>query len=108
MSVFKAVAKGFILMMFGVVITRAIGFFYKVLFSRSYGADGFGLFSIGLGFFTLLATFSIMGLNIGLSRYISMYRQKDTKKLNKIAFYASCPISTLTKSASEKVGENSC
>ena len=84
MSVFKAVAKGFILMMFGVVITRAIGFFYKVLFSRSYGADGFGLFSIGLGFFTLLATFSIMGLNIGLSRYISMYRQKDTKKLNKI------------------------
>lgn len=84
MSIFKAVAKGFILMMFGVVITRAIGFFYKIIFSRTYGAEGFGLFSIGLGFFTLLSTFSIMGLNIGLSRYISMYKQKDVKKLNKI------------------------
>lgn len=84
MSIFKAVAKGFILMMFGIVITRAIGFFYKVVFSRAYGASGFGLYSIGLGFFTLLSTLSIMGLNIGLSRYISMYKDKNIKKLRKI------------------------
>lgn len=80
----KSVAKGFLLMFLGLVFTKVIALFYKVVFSRYYGAHGLGVFSIGFGIFTLLTTFSILGFNYGLSRYISLYQEKNKEKLRNI------------------------
>ncbi len=84
MAHLKSVAKGFILMLIGLVFTKAVSMLFKIVFSRYYGAHNLGLYSLGLGIFTLLTTFSIFGFNYGLSRYISLYHEKDKDKLKNI------------------------
>ncbi|MBI2599756.1 flippase [Candidatus Daviesbacteria bacterium] len=53
------------------VITRAIGFFYTIFLARNLAIEEFGLYSVGLAYFSLISTISDFGFNRFLVREIA-------------------------------------
>ena len=52
-------------------LTRIIGFFYTIFLARNLGVEDFGLFSVGLAYFSIISSFSDFGFNRYLIREIS-------------------------------------
>ncbi len=75
-EVSKKLAKGMIILMFAAALTKVVGYLYKIVLSRWLGPDQFGLFSLGLGIFMLVASLSFAGLGLSLSKDLAFYRGK--------------------------------
>ena len=71
-SLFKAVA----LITFFTVITRFLGFLFKIYLSREIGAEALGVFQVALSIFTVLLTFVASGLPLIISKLSSSLRAK--------------------------------
>ncbi len=82
MSYSKTLAKGMIIFMGAMLLTKILGYGYKIILSRWLGANDFGLFSLALAFFTLLSGVMVSGIHLSLSRYIAYHRgKKDVGKI---------------------------
>lgn len=76
-KLFKAIA---ILTSFS-VLTRALGFLFRIFLSRLIGAEGLGIYQISFSVFMVLETFVSSGLPLVVSKKTSnMSTQKDKKK----------------------------
>ncbi len=53
------------------VLTKIIGFFYTIFLARQLGVNDFGLLSVGLAYFSIIAAISDFGFNRYLIREIS-------------------------------------
>lgn len=53
------------------VLTKLIGFFYTIFLARNLGVDDFGLFSVGLAYFSIVSVIGDFGFNRYLIREIS-------------------------------------
>jgi O-antigen/teichoic acid export membrane protein len=58
-------------------VMGAIGFLSWVLIARLYSAEDIGLASVLITLFTLIGGLSLLGLNIGLIRYLPQSKQKS-------------------------------
>ena len=80
-SIFKAVATVTVFS----IITRTLGFFFRILLSRSIGAEGIGLFQIAssiLGIFMVLIS---SGIPLTTAKFVSKYEVNgELKKRNQI------------------------
>ena len=65
-----------IIFMVAMLLTKILGYVYKIVLSRWLGANDFGLFSLALAFFTLLSGVMVGGIHLSLSRYIAYHRGK--------------------------------
>lgn len=61
---------------FAQVLTRIIGFFYTIFLARNLGVDGFGLFSLGLAYFSIISSVADFGFNRFLIREIAREKEK--------------------------------
>ncbi len=68
----------------GVILSKIISYFYKIIVARGFGPEIFGLFSLGLIIVGIVGAAASLGLAEGLLRYVSFYRGK--KESNKIKF----------------------
>jgi stage V sporulation protein B len=75
-KLFKAVA---IITIFS-VITRIIGFLFRIFLSRVLGAEGMGVYQIAFSVFMVLETVVSSGLPIVLSKLTSKYEAEGNKK----------------------------
>ncbi len=75
-SIFKAVAT---ITIFS-VLTRALGFLFRIYLSRTIGAEGLGLFQISLSVFVVLESFIASGIPITVSKACSRFEVKSDKK----------------------------
>lgn len=75
-SIFKAV---FIITLFS-VLTRALGFFFRVYLSRSIGAEGLGLYQIAFSVFAVLESFIASGIPLTVSKGCSRFEVKKDRK----------------------------
>lgn len=53
------------------LLTKILGFFYTIFLARSLGVEVFGLFAVGLAYFSIISTISDFGFNRYLIREIS-------------------------------------
>src|SRR3989338_2515459 len=82
MSYSKTLAKGMIIVMISLVLTKVLGYGYKIIISRWLGANDFGLFALALAIISLIASIMISGIQLALSRYIAYHRgKKDPEKV---------------------------
>lgn len=102
------ILKGtFILTLTGLV-TRLIGFFYRIFLSQQFGEEGVGLYQLIFPIYALCYSFAIAGIEIALSRNvaakISVGKTKEAKDLLKIAmilsFILSCMVMILLQTNS--------
>ena len=68
-SVFKAVA---IVTIFS-VITRALGFFFRIFLSRKLGAEGIGIYQIAISVLGIFATLITSGIPLTTAKLVSKY-----------------------------------
>jgi len=65
----------------GLIISKILGFFYRLIVAR-IGTEEFGLLSLGLVIYGVFVVISMLGLNEGVLRYVSYYREK--KEFSKV------------------------
>ena len=98
----KKITKGAALIFLGLIISKILGYVYRILIART-GTEIYGLMSIGIAVFSLMTAISLLGLDRGLLRYVSFYKGKeDLEKANevisfsfKITFFISILISII-------------
>lgn len=62
------------------VLTRALGFFFRIFLSRMVGAEGLGIYQIAFSVFMVLETFISSGLPLVVSKRTSEYETKNDKR----------------------------
>lgn len=72
----KSITKGAGIVFIGLVISKLFGYLYRIIVAR-LGAEEYGLLSVGIAFFGILTTISVLGLNKGILRYVSYYKGKS-------------------------------
>ena len=77
MSASKTLAKGMLIILLATAVVKVFGYGFKIVASRWLGVEGFGLFSLALALFTLIAGLLFLGINLSIARYIAFYRGKN-------------------------------
>lgn len=60
----------------GTILTTAAGYFFRVYLARTLGAEGLGLYALGMSMVGFLALFGVMGLPMAASRFVAEYSAK--------------------------------
>lgn len=67
------------------VITRSVGFLYKIFLSRILTTEMLGIYNISLSIFGVFATILCSGISITIARFVSInYCNKDNKRNNNL------------------------
>ena len=72
----RNIAKGTGIVLFGIIISKFLGYLYRIIIAR-LGPEAYGELSLGLAGFGILSIVSILGLDMGVLRYISIYKSKN-------------------------------
>lgn len=82
MSDFKNIANQSSIFLLGTIFTLVVGFFFKFFLADQLGAEGLGIYSLGISIITVLSVFVSLGLGNGLVKYVSKYVAEKILKLN--------------------------
>ncbi|MDD5098705.1 MAG: oligosaccharide flippase family protein, partial [Candidatus Pacebacteria bacterium] len=94
-SSLRLLAKTSAVVLMGVIVSKIIGYVYRIIIARYYGPEVYGLFSLALmisGWFIAVAS---LGTTEGLLRYASIYRGKKEYEKLKYLFKFSLFISAI-------------
>lgn len=75
----KKITKGAGIVFIGMFISKVLTYIFIIVVSR-LGTEKYGLLSLGIAILSIGGTLSLMGLNIGVLRYVSYYRGKGDKQ----------------------------
>lgn len=75
------------------LITRVIGFFFRIFLSRSFGAEGMGIYQLIFPVYALCISLSAAGIEISLSRLTSRYFSLKRPDLARASFQTSLALS---------------
>lgn len=70
----KKIAEGASITLFGGVFGRGVNFFFNILLGRVLGASYYGIYALGYSIVEVLQNFSMLGLQNGVVRYVSLHR----------------------------------
>ena len=84
-NLLSSLAKGGTLVIFGMVISKILTYFYNIVLARSLGPGDYGLITLGLSVIGLITSLAILGLPQGIIIYIASYKSKeDNKSINSV------------------------
>ena len=89
----KLLVKTSFIVLIGVIISKLLGYTYRIIIARYYGPEVYGLFVLALmvsGWFTAI---SALGLSDGLLRFVALYRGKNENE--KVRYLLSLSINIL-------------
>ena len=76
----KKLAKALMVLTSFSVLTRFLGFIFRIFLSRLVGAEGLGIYQIAFSIFMVLETFISSGLPLVVSKQTAIYSDKKDKK----------------------------
>ena len=76
----KTILKGVSIVFVGFVISKIFHYLFRISIARYFGVEQYGTFALAMSVINLAMVFALIGINIGLIRYISEYSAKDDKK----------------------------
>ena len=68
----EKIASGAGIFFTGLVISKFFAYIYRLIAAR-FGTVDYGLVSIGITFYAVLAAISMLGLGEGVTRYVTYY-----------------------------------
>lgn len=82
----KLLAKTSVIVFIGIMISKIVSYFYRIVIARYFGSEVYGLFSLALMVIGLVSTIAMFGISSGVFRYIAFYRGKgEPEKIRYIA-----------------------
>lgn len=84
------VVKGTFILMAAGLLTRIIGFYYRIFLSSRIGAEGMGLYQMIFPLFGLCMALSVSGIQTAISRFVSTCSSKNNSGIS--AFFAGASI----------------
>ena len=91
-SLFKTVAT----ITFFAIITRVLGFFFRIYLSRMLGPEALGIYQISISVFFVLLTFVASGMPLVVSKITARLYAKQDKKTEGSLVSVSLIISIIT------------
>lgn len=76
----RKIAKGAGIGFIGTFIGMAFGYLSRMIIARFLGASDYGLISLGFAVMSIGATLSLVGLQAGIQRYVSLYKGVGDKR----------------------------
>ena len=76
----KSIFKNVVIIMLFTLLTRMIGFFFRIFLSRTIGAEALGLYQVAMSVFMVLLTIVSSGFSLIISRMTASYRVCADKK----------------------------
>jgi O-antigen/teichoic acid export membrane protein len=73
----KLLVKTSFIVFIGLVVSKILGYAYRIIIARYYGPEAYGLFTLALTITSFFASIVALGLTDGLLRYIPMLRAKS-------------------------------
>ena len=73
----KEILKQSSWLFFAQILTRVIGFFYTIFLANSLGVLDFGLYSVGLAYFSIISSLADFGFNRFLIREIATEKSQQ-------------------------------
>lgn len=80
----KLIAKSSLIVLFGILLSKILTYFYRIVIAREFGAEVYGTFMLAFMIVGWLTAISSLGFYHGLLRYVSQYRGK--KEIEKIKY----------------------
>ena len=68
----NVIFKGTVLLILGAIISKVLALIYRIIIARS-GVETYGLFSLGLTFYSLALSLSLLGYTEGIVKFVSSY-----------------------------------
>ena len=85
----KIFFKGALIVLFASIITRILGFFFRVFLANNLGAQGMGVYQLIMSLYMLVVTFATSGVSFAVSRIVAenmaIKNKKSTKAILKTA-----------------------
>ncbi|PHV72074.1 polysaccharide biosynthesis protein [Sporanaerobium hydrogeniformans] len=95
----KSLITGTLILTFASLITRLLGFVFRVYMSNVMGAEGMGLYQLLFPIYMLLWAASSAGISLAISKMVAEYTSKgqhsDAIRVLKVALAIGVPFSTL-------------
>lgn len=91
-SSLKKIVWGAGIVFFGRILGKLIGYFY-VMFVARLGTEQYGMLNLGFAISSFLTTIALVGLTLGVVRYVSYYNAKEDKARVKGALTSGLKIS---------------
>jgi len=70
-------AKSAVVVFIGIFLAKLLGYAYRVIIARYFGAETYGIYSLAIMVLGLFVTFSFLGIGKGLVKYIPVFRGKN-------------------------------
>jgi len=80
----KRIAKTSLIVLMGLILSKILGYTYRVVIARSLGPEAYGLYSLAIMILGWFGAISSWGFAEGVLRFIPLYRGK--KELEKIRY----------------------
>lgn len=80
----KILASSAYFVLFSIILSKILGYVYRLVVARQFGAEAYGLFSLAIMVVGISASLASLGLGEGLARFIPIYR--GTNKINEARF----------------------
>ena len=76
------IIKGTFILSAAGILTRMIGFYYRIFLSNTIGATGIGLYQMIFPMYGLCISFAVTGIQMAISKYVAAgYAKKDYSKI---------------------------
>ena len=80
MSRKQTIIRGTFILTFTGLLTRVIGFFYRIFLSRTFQAEGVGLYQLIFPVYALCFSLTSAGIQTALSRIVAKYKALNQEK----------------------------
>lgn len=74
------VAKGAGIVFIGSILGRVAGYLFRIVVARGLGPEEYGLISLGIATISMIGLFTSLGLQKGVTRYVSLYKGRGDKE----------------------------
>lgn len=71
------VVFGTLLLSFAGILSKIIGFFYRIFLSRTIGAEGLGIYQLIFPISTICFAITVSGISTSLSKFVAEYKERD-------------------------------
>lgn len=91
----KIFLKGAFVLTFVGLVTRVIGFFFRIFLSRAFGTEGIGIYHLIFPVYALCISLSAAGIETTLSRLTARYTSLGRSELTKASFQMALLLSVI-------------
>lgn len=75
----KRISKGASITLIGALLSKPLGYIYRIILARNLSPSEYGIFSLGLAIFGIVAIIALVGHNEGLERFLGYYKNEKNK-----------------------------